>query len=356
MNNTTVYEQALAQLRTILGQLELEGRLTRVAQEREQVLTRFQPVFSKENLPQLRQEEFHAFLLYENNHHWSGLQRHSPKMCADMTVLRNALSLLVDDGQPIEERIDQAVAAVTGMHKAVTTAILLVTFPGKYGVWNGTSEDGLKALGLWPRFERGESLGSRYVKVNEILTRLANDLQVDLWTLDFAWWRIEGVTADNELEGATISTGPDVVTDSVGRFSLERHLQDFLWDNWRDTSLGAEWELYGEPGDSEAGYEYPCGIGRIDLLARHKTRPDWLVIELKRGQTSDATVGQVLRYMGWIKTNLAQPGEEVYGLIIAHEADEGLRYALSTLPIVDMVRYEVKFQLHRVSQPEKERA
>jgi hypothetical protein len=354
VNDIRSYDEAVAMLRRILAQLQATEELAKVARERDQVLARFQPIFAEEHLPQLRQDEFHAFLLLENNCHWSGLQRHSPKMCADMAVLRDALGGLINESQPVGERIDQAVAAVRGMGKAVATAILLVVFPDRYGVWNSTSEGGLKALNLWPRFDRGESLGSRYVKVNEILNRLAGDLQVDLWTLDTLWWEIEGVS---DKETGDIPEGtPATVIDATQRFSLERHWQDFLWDNWRDTSLGDEWDLYSEPGDPDAGYEYPCGVGRIDLLARHKSRPDWLVIELKRGQTSDATVGQVLRYMGWIKTNLAEPGEEVYGLVVAHEADEGLRYALSTLPSVDMLRYEVKFQLHPVSQPEKERA
>jgi hypothetical protein len=355
MSDSRTYEQAVTQLRRVLSQLEVSGRLSKVVEERDEVLTRFQPIFAAEYLLQLRQDEFHAFLLLENNHHWSGLQRHSPKMCADMDVLRDALAILIDEGQPVGSRIDRAVSAVTGMGKAVATAVLLVAFPDEYGVWNSTSEGGLKALSLWPRFEHGESLGSRYIKVNEILTRLVSDLQIDLWTLDILWWHIEGVLGDEEPEAPPVEGMPATIAGEPA-FSLERHLQDFLWDNWKDTSLGDEWELYSEPGDPELGREYPCGIGRIDLLARHKSRPDWLVVELKRGQTSDATVGQVLRYMGWIRTNLAEPGEEVYGLVIAREADEGLRYALSTLPNVDMLLYEVEFQLHPVSQPEKERA
>ncbi len=95
-------------------------------------------------------------------------------------------------------------------------------------------------------------------------------------------------------------------------FSLERHLHEFLRDNWSHTSLGREWQLYDEEGkEAEAGYQYPCGVGYIDLLAEHKDKPEWLVVELKRGQTSDSTVGQVLRYMGWVETYLAEPGETV---------------------------------------------
>jgi hypothetical protein len=351
MNDTETYADAVAYLRRALDYMEADQSIWKYLKSRDAVLDRFKPTFSPENLPQLRQDEFHAFLLLENNKHWSGLHRHSPKMCADMDLLRSALTILLDESQPVEHRLDQATTRVTGMGKAVATAILLITHPDRYGVWNSTSEGGLKALDLWPRFERGASLGSRYVKINQTLNQLAHDLQTDLWALDMAWWHIDGVPGDDALVQSDVESIAVGVASETRGFPLEKHLQDFLWSNWGDTSLGQEWELYHEPGDPDLGYEYPCGIGRIDILARHKTKPDWLVVELKRGQTSDATVGQVLRYMGWIKKHLAEADEKVYGIIIAHEADDGLRYALSNLRNVDLQRYEVKFQLYPVPSP-----
>jgi hypothetical protein len=97
------------------------------------------------------------------------------------------------------------------------------------------------------------------------------------------------------------------------------------------------------------GYEYQTSIGRIDLLARHTQDPCWLVIELKRGQTSDETVGQVLRYMGWVREKLASPGDEVHGLIIAHEPDERLHYALLSSDKIELLLYDVAFHLHKPS-------
>ncbi len=68
-------------------------------------------------------------------------------------------------------------------------------------------------------------------------------------------------------------------------------------------------------------------------------------MELKRGQTGDQTVGQLLRYMGWVKNKLAGPGESVEGLVIAHDVDDSIRYALSVTTNVDVQLYEVKFSL-----------
>lgn len=127
------------------------------------------------------------------------------------------------------------------------------------------------------------------------------------------------------------------------RFGLERHLQNFLLDNWDQTELGKEWDLVEEGGEVEGyGYERPTDIGRIDLLAQHKTAKRWLVIELKREQSTDATAGQVLRYMGWVKDKIAVPSDSVEGVIISLDDDEALRYALKVAlsPNVRFMRYK----------------
>ncbi len=130
--------------------------------------------------------------------------------------------------------------------------------------------------------------------------------------------------------------------------NLERHLQRAPGGHRACSELPRDWTIYEESDDPERGYEYPTDVGRIDILARHRSGQGWLVIELKRSQTADATVGQLLRYMGWVRLHLAKPGEPVRGLIIAREADQGLLYALSAVPDIDLQRYEVTFSLHPV--------
>jgi RecB family endonuclease NucS len=120
--------------------------------------------------------------------------------------------------------------------------------------------------------------------------------------------------------------GSTALPIATQRFGLERHLHEFLRDNW--DHISNDWAIYSEPGDDEAGYEYPCNVGRIDLLARHKREGRWLVIELKREQSTDQTVGQLLRYMGWVKQHLAGNDKSVQGLIICRQADAAIQYAL----------------------------
>ena len=59
----------------------------------------------------------------------------------------------------------------------------------------------------------------------------------------------------------------------------------------------------------------------IDILAISKDQKEFLVIELKKGRASDIVMGQIQRYMGHIKNNLAGD-KDVKGLIIALEDDK----------------------------------
>ena len=342
----TIPADVIGKLREAAASLKGTPIYNEIVEPRDAVLARFQPVFAPDHVDAITEEEFRSFLLLENNHHWSGLHRQGPRMCTDMDRLRDALAILVDESQPVAERLDRAIEMVSGMGKNVASAILLVTQPERYGVWNNRSEANMKRLGIWPKFDWGESFGSRYVKVNQILLQLRDALQLDLWTLDALWWYLDQKESGNlSPSEATETTPGDILLKNEQRFGLERHLHEFIRDNWDRLELGREWMIYQEPGDEEAGYEYPCDVGRIDLLAKHKKEPRWLVIELKRNQTSDQTVGQLLRYIGWVKQNLAVGGDEVHGLIICHEADKALHYALSTVPNVELRLYEVEFHL-----------
>lgn len=309
--------------------------------QRDEVFARYQPLFTPQGVSTLTAEEFKSFLSFENNHHWTGLNRLGWKACENMDTLRPKLALLFDDAQPIEKRFDDVVKTIVGVGKALATALLVVAFPQKYGVWNSTSEASLRVLKVWPEFQRGMRLGLRYAHVNELLLGLAADLQVDLWELDGLLWAAlqEGEPEAHEAE---------LVSPADQAFVLEKYLQEFMFSNWDCLKLGQEWALYSPDGDAETAVEFPTDIGRIDLLAKHRTKPKWLVVELKRNQTSDDTVGQVLRYMGWVQEKLAAPGERVEGLIVARATDQKLKYALSRVSDVSMQVYRIDFSLHDV--------
>lgn len=324
---------------------ESEAALLTMVSAKEGVLAQYQPVFSLANIDQLTAETYGTFLLFRNNQHWTGLHRIGGKAAEDMGRLRQALSILLDESAPIVDRLNRlrpknGSPLVPYLGKAIITAILQVAYPDKYGVWNNTSESALKDLEIWPEFDRGMPLGERYLLVNSILLQLCKALDIDLWTLDALFW---GLETDSAL--LLPDNGDDNGIEILHRFGLERHLHYFLFDNWESIPDFSDWQLYEQDGDI-VGFEYNTGqVGRIDLLARHKIENRWLIIELKRDQSSDQTVGQVLRYMGWVSEVLAEENAAVEGLIISHHSDHTIRYALKHVPSVKQLHYEVQFTL-----------
>ena len=127
---------------------------------------------------------------------------------------------------------------------------------------------------------------------------------------------------DKYIEGKTksvIQTTDDTIEDPTV-FALEKHLEDFLVHNWSQTSLSQKYDLLYEDNEL-VGQQYPTDTGSIDLLAISKDKKELLVIELKKGRASDAVVGQIQRYMGYILEEIAEEGQTVKGLIIALEDD-----------------------------------
>jgi hypothetical protein len=347
MTIQSIPENAMGRLRAAKSAMLDRKDTCEILEAKDEVLARYSPVFQPDTIDTIDEDVLRSFLYIENNRHWSGLNRQVNRVCGDMPTTRAALAHLVDETRPIADRM-QPVTDIKGMGKGIITAILHVAYPDKYGVWNNTSHDGLVELGLLPQTPRGASFGERYAAVNEVLLRLANALDVDLWTLDAVWWFLHSDAEDEETDQPAPTT-PDAPTQppntKTARFALERHLHDYMFDNWDMLDLAQEWDIYTRDGEPEAGYEFRTPIGRIDLLAKHKRDPRWLVIELKREKSSDAVVGQVLRYMGWVQKHLVETGETVEGLVVATEGDPQLHYALTVVPSVSFKSYEVEFRL-----------
>ena len=129
---------------------------------------------------------------------------------------------------------------------------------------------------------------------------------------------------------------------STGLFYMEKQLEDFIIENWESTQLGTELELIYEEGLLKS-QQFRTGIGPIDILAKDKKTGSYVVIELKKNQTSDDTVGQILRYMGWIKEELKD--DAVRGVIVAGKYDQKLDYARKMIPGLEVFIYEVQFNL-----------
>lgn len=138
-----------------------------------------------------------------------------------------------------------------------------------------------------------------------------------------------------------IVTSKDI--ESPAEFALEAHLEEFIYENWEKINWGSKLELYKTV--EQNGRQFPAGIWSIDFLAVDKSNNDLVVIELKRGKTSDSAVGQIQRYINWVKDNIADTGQNVKGIIIARKVDEALRYGIKNLDYIDIKTYKVDFRL-----------
>ena len=160
-----------------------------IVNSKDKVLGRFQPVFDA--VDQLSETDFRDFLSFKHNCHWTGLERPTRHVCDDMDRLRSSLGVLFDEDRPITKRLNSLIAggelAVKGLGPGIVTALLLLRFPDRYSVWNGKSQTAMKALKIWPKFERGISIGQQYEILNSLCLEIADEIDIDLWCLDGLW-------------------------------------------------------------------------------------------------------------------------------------------------------------------------
>ena len=120
-----------------------------------------------------------------------------------------------------------------------------------------------------------------------------------------------------------------------GIFYMEKQLEDFIVDNWNETDLGKKYDLIDQ--------QYRTDVGIIDILATDKKTKSHVVIELKKNQTNDEVLGQIKKYMGWIKIH--KKDDNVIGIVVAKKFDKKFYYAMQMEKDVYPLEYEVNFKL-----------
>lgn len=143
-------------------------------------------------------------------------------------------------------------------------------------------------------------------------------------------------------EDESVATGDE----GSGLFALEAHLRDYLAKNLGTLSGTCNSLSLFVSEDGRSGVEFQTDVGPIDVLAVDPNG-NFHVLELKLSKGPDSALGQILRYMGWVKKHLAD-GKEVYGVIIAADIGAKLRYAASCVPSVRLLSYRLKFEVQPV--------
>jgi hypothetical protein len=164
-------------------------------------------------------------------------------------------------------------------------------------------------------------------------------------------WSVQETSSETRLfpPGTAV---PEIVAEndelneaepSDASFGLEYQLRDFIAQNICAIDVnGRRLSLYVDPTGRD-GIEFPTAVGPIDILAVDDNGA-FFVFELKRARSPDRAIGQVTRYMGWVRQTIGKE-HNVNGIIVAKDISDGLRYAVSVVPNVSLFEYEVEFRL-----------
>jgi hypothetical protein len=163
----------------------------------------------------------------------------------------------------------------------------------------------------WPHYETRDGQ-ARYRKYKEFKAA-------------FEAWEKEAEDRSEDAEGEA---------NDPFAFALEAQLRDFIAHNLNRLPLASK-TLRLRQDDQGDGVEYPTDVDQGD---------EFYVFELKVSRGPDRALGQLARYMGWVKKELAG-GRAVHGVIVARSIDDKLRYAAGVMPNVTLLEYRVDFTL-----------
>lgn len=157
----------------------------------------------------------------------------------------------------------------------------------------------------------------------------------------------KGVIHEGDAEIIIDPSDENVIGDN--EFAYEKDLQNFLAKNLGLIEPGLI--LYRDEGIS--GIEFPVGNRAIDILAVD-TKKNYVIVELKVSRGYDRVVGQILRYMAWIRKYQADVNQKVRGIIIAREITEDLILACSETQNVELFEYSLSVSLKKIEKTNME--
>ena len=112
------------------------------------------------------------------------------------------------------------------------------------------------------------------------------------------------------------------------RSIAEKNLEDFVVEQLETV----------EAGLCLVSRQLSTPAGRLDLLCKDALG-NYVVVELKKSQGGDQVVGQILRYMGWVKEKY--PKSNVRGIVIVGKKDDALRYAIAAAPNIEAKEFKL---------------
>ena len=178
-----------------------------------------------------------------------------------------------------------------------------------------------------------------YLRNNYLLLDIKNKYASNLSNDEFAYllYKIFEIKKGDAAE-------PQHVEDESKIEALEvQHYQSLIHSNFNQL-FGRKLEYYDPERQNEKNGHFDTQeVGTMDFLAIDQNK-DLVVIELKR-ESTDVTLGQILRYMGWVNKNLCKKDQKIKGLIIAEIKDNRLEYALTVTPNVTFRKMKLNVEI-----------
>lgn len=165
-------------------------------------------------------------------------------------------------------------------------------------------------------------------------------LPATLYTREYDIEKLKTILQGIPSGGIAEDFQPTAELEEARAFALETHLREFLARNLQFIEQGLS--LFRDESGRE-GIEYPTDTGPIDLLAVDKNG-DFVVFELKVSRGPDRSLGQLMRYTGWVRKKMAGT-KDVKGIIVAQRIDDGLKLATSENSRIKLLEYELSFKV-----------
>ncbi|OGZ32547.1 MAG: hypothetical protein A3H02_00185 [Candidatus Niyogibacteria bacterium RIFCSPLOWO2_12_FULL_41_13] len=215
---------------------------------------------------------------------------------------------------------------IKGVRRALVGKALSIYFPGIFINIFGHQDAFLAKL--YEDYMPETSGVELYLRNNYLLLDTKNKYAPNLSNDDFGHllYKLFDI-----FETDTIEVERTEITPQIEALEVQ-HYQSLIHRNFTQL-FGGELSYYDLERQNEKHGQFDTQeVGIIDFLTVDKNK-DLVVIELKRNST-DQTLGQILRYMGWVNENLCKNSQKVKGIIIAESKDNRLDYALTVVPSV----------------------
>lgn len=179
-----------------------------------------------------------------------------------------------------------------------------------------------------------------YLRNNYLMLDIKNKYATNLSNHEFAHllYKIFEIKKADTIES-------QVAEEKIKALEVQ-HYQSLIHRNFEQLFKGKLKYYDAERQNEKNGRFDTQEVGEMDFLAKDQNN-DLVVIELKR-ESTDVTLGQILRYMGWVNKNSCKQDQKVKGVIIAESKDNKLELALSVVPNVTFRKMELKVEIEEL--------